>query len=236
MKYFLSGILLSLSVIAAGQQRLTHEQFEKDSLALTKVILIKPQFKFDNRLTFYGNQVLSINGFDAGVLLKEKLRFTIGYYSLKDQLKAFNEVKENEKFGKLIKLNYGSLNMEIVYKDYRYLSFGMPLEVAAGVNTFQDKNITTGEVLSTKSGALMFANFGLSATFKPMRFIGLKGIAGYRKVAFNQVDDFNFDGFFTAIGLNLDIRTLITDYRMYKLKKRYRIGNNISNAVDIITN
>ncbi|MFY9310155.1 MAG: hypothetical protein WAQ28_14000 [Bacteroidia bacterium] len=237
MKKLVFVILSSISLFAIGQQQqLTREQFIKDSLHLTKVVLIRPQFKFDNRLTFYGNQVLSINGFDAGVLLKEKLRFTLGYYSLKDQLKAFNEVKENEKFGKLIKLNYGSLNMEIVYKDYRYLSFGMPFEIAAGVNTFQDKNITTGEVLSTKSGALAFANFGLSATFKPMRFIGLKGIAGYRKVAFNQVDDFNFDGFFTSIGLNLDIRTLITDYRMYKLKKRYRIGNNISNAVDIITN
>ncbi len=235
MKYSLSALLLSISSLVMGQEQLTRKQFVKDSLALTKVMLVKPQFKFDNRLTFFAGQVLSINGFDAGVLLKEKLRFTLGYYSLKDQLKTFNEVKENEKFGKLIKLNYGSLNMEIVYKNLRYLSFGMPLEIAAGVNTFQDKNITTGQVLSTKSGALMFANFGLSATFKPMRFIGLKGIIGYRKVVFNQVDDFNFDGFFTAIGLNIDMRTVITDIKMYKLKKRYRMGNNISNAVDIIT-
>lgn len=235
MKYLLCGILFSVSLLVVGQSRLTPEQFKKDSLALTVVPLIKPQFRFDNRITFYGNQMLSINGFDAGVLLKEKLRFTLGYYSLKDELDEFNETKENEEFGRLVKLNYGTVNTEIIYKDIRYFSFGMPLEIAAGVNTFQNKNLTSGEILSTETGALMFVNFGLSATFKPMRFMGLKGILGFRKVVFNQVDDFGFDGFFTGIGLNIDMRTIINDIKLYKLKKRYRMGNNLSNAVDIIT-
>jgi hypothetical protein len=234
MKYFFTNLFLII-ILHTVAQPLSREQFEKDSSALIKVVLVKPQFKFDNRATFYENQALSINGFDAGVLLKDKLRFTLGYYNLKEQLKAFNVTKENEQFGKLIKLNYGSLNTEIDYKDIRYVSLGMPLEVGVGVNTFQNKNITTGQIISTESGALLFVNFGMSATFKPMRFIGLKGIAGYRKTVFNQVKDFNFDGFFTSIGLNLDFRTIITDIKLYRLKKRYKIGNNLSNVVDIIT-
>ena len=132
-------------------------------------------------------------------------------------------------------MNYGSINTELIYKDTRFLSLGMPLELAAGVNKFQNMNITKDEVLSTESGALIFVNFGMSATFKPMRFLGLKAMVGYRKTAFNQVDDFNFDGFFTAIGLNVDIHAITTDVRMFRLMKKHKRGNNIANAVSIIT-
>lgn len=235
MKYFLFGVLFFLSATVLGQKKLSKAQFKKDSAALMVVPLVKPQFRFDNRVTFYKGQLLSINGLDAGVLMKEKLRLTLGYYRLQDQLKAFDEIKGDENYGRLIRLDYGSLNTEIIYKNITYFSFGMPLELAIGSNSFQNKNITTGEIISTEKGALMFVNFGLSATFKPTRFMGLKGILGFRKVVFNQVDNFNFDGFFTGIGLNIDMRTVIADFKLYRLKKRYKMGDNLSNAVDIIT-
>jgi hypothetical protein len=169
------------------------------------------------------------------VLLSEKLRVTLGYYSMEDRLDAFDEVVEGQEFGRLVQLKYGSLNTELIYKDTRFFSLGMPLEVGAGINTFQRKNITTDEVLLRETGGVIFVNFGLSATFKPMRFLGLKGMIGYRKVAYNQVQDFNFDGFFTAIGLNVDIHAITTDIKMYRLMKRYHRGNRLANAVQIIT-
>ena len=69
-----------------------------------------------------------------------------------------------------------------------------------------------------------------------MRFLGLKAIVGYRKVAYNQVKDFNFDGLFTSIGLNLDVHFITKAVKMFRLKKRYHRGDNITNAVDILTN
>jgi hypothetical protein len=108
-------------------------------------------------------------------------------------------------------------------------------DFGAGINTFPEKNITTDQVLRTRSGPLVFANFGLSLTFKPMRFLGLKGIVGYRKIAYNQVKDFSFDGLFTSIGLNADVNALTTAIKMFRLKKKYKRGNNVTNAVDILT-
>jgi len=235
MKHFLLFLLIAASAHAFAQDTLSEAQFRKDSLEIVKVKLARPQFKFDNRITFAEEQAMAITGFDLGVLLKDKLRVTLGYYGMKERLKAYDIIKGEETFGRLVELKYGSLNTELIYKDTRFLSLGMPLEVGAGVNTFQNVNITTGETLSTRSGGLAFVNFGMSATFKPLRFLGLKGIIGYRKVAYNQVKDFNFDGFFTSIGLNIDVHAVVTDIRMYKLMKRYKRGNNISNAVEIIT-
>jgi hypothetical protein len=235
MKKILLGMVLAACNFLLAQQTMSYEQFVQDSLEIKRVKLVRPQFKFDNREAFVEGQAFSITGFDAGVLLKEKLRFTLGYYSMKGSLKAFKKKIDTIEYGRLIRLNYGSLNTELNYYDSRFFSLGMPLEIALGTNTFQNKNITENIVTATESGLVAFANFGVSGTFKPMRFIGLKGMFGYRKVIFNEIKDFNFDGFFTSIGLNFDFHEIISDIKMYRLKKRYKRGNNISNAVDIIT-
>jgi hypothetical protein len=234
VNFLIGALVLQISPLSA-QSSDADKQFIKDSLELVKVKLVRPQFKFDNRVTFYEGHALDITGFEAGVLLVDKLRLTVGYYGLRDRLKAFDKTVEDQKFGRTYRLDYGSLNTELIYKDYRFFSWGMPLEIAAGKNVFQDKNLGTGEIISTQSGLVLFVNFGLSATYKPMRFLGLKGIIGYRKMAYNQVKDFLFDGFFTSIGLNVDVRSLVTSIKMYKLKKRYHRGNNIRNAVETIT-
>jgi hypothetical protein len=232
IKYLLPFLLLTIQC----RSQLNNDNFVRDSLEIIKVKLVRPQVKFDNRVNFYGNQGLPITGFDAGVLLNEKLRITLGYYNMNNSLKNKAYTRGDTAFGTLIHLEYGSLNTELIYKDKRFYALGMPLEIGAGMNTFRNKNLTTSEVLRTYSGALIFVNFGLSLTFKPMRFLGLKGIVGYRKVAFNQVKDFSFDGPFTSLGLNVDVHAISTDIKMFRLKKRYHRGNNISNFVDILTN
>lgn len=229
-------LFLCLLFAATGSAQTDNEQFIRDSLAIVKVKLVRPQLKFDNRQTFYGGQALAITGFDAGVLLAEKLRVTVGYYNMNNNLNNRAFMRNDTAFGTLIHLEYGSLNTELIYKDERFFSLGMPLEIGAGVNTFRDKNVTTGEVLRTTSGAMLFVNFGLSGSFKPMRFLGLKAMIGYRKMAYNQVKDFSFDGFFSSIGLNVDVHEITTEIKMFRLMKRYHRGNNVSNAVNILTN
>jgi hypothetical protein len=234
MKQFFLCIFLATGVLSFAQTN-APDQFIKDSLEIVRVKLVRPQFKFDNRVTFYDGRPLSITGLDAGVLLSEKLRITLGYYSMDDELKGEAFTTDGQDFGRFLKMKYGSLNTEFIYKDTRFLSLGMPVEIAAGMNTLENKNITKNVLISRQSGAIVFVNFGMSATFKPMRFLGLKGMIGYRKVAYNQIDNFKLDGFFTSIGLNIDIHAIVTDVRMYRLMKKYDRGNNLANAVEIIT-
>src|SRR5688572_19805452 len=131
MKKYLS-IAALLIVTTYTSQTLTREQFLIDSAAIMKPKLVRPQVKFDNRLTFYEGQSLAINGFDAGVLLKDKLRVTLGYYKLDEDLNAFKETIDSVDVGRLIKIEYGALNTEIIYMDKRYFALGMPLEIGIG--------------------------------------------------------------------------------------------------------
>lgn len=82
---------------------------------------------------------MPITGFDIGVLLSNKLRLTLGYYNMNNRLKNQDYVRNDTAFGTLIHLQYGSINTELIYKDTRFFALGMPLEIAAGVNTFSDK-------------------------------------------------------------------------------------------------
>ncbi len=219
-----------------GQKKMTRKQFIEDSLKIMKPKLVRPQFRLDNRITFLNDQKLSVTGIDAGVLLKEKLRVTLGYYRVSDKLTSLSKTIDNVDYVGQYDLNYGSLNLEFNYKNTRFISLGAPLELGIGSNELKyiikDTNVETEK----QSGLIAMAYFGVSGTFKPIRWVGLKVAVGYRKTLFNQVKNLPFEGFYTSVGLSLDIREVIKDVRMYKLKKRYRKNASaIETAVDLIT-
>lgn len=215
--------------------RAQETDFLTDSLRIVGPKLVRPQFKFDNRVAFYEGQSLFLRGYDAGVLLKDKLRIAVGYTGFNDDLNAFQETIDSVDIGRLIKVDYGSLHLEVNSLETRYFQVGMPLEISVGYNRLRFKNFTTDEIYRTEEGIIALSHFGLSGTFRPIRWFGLKGLAGYRKMLFNHVKDFNFDGFYTAVAFVVDVREIITDIKMYNLMKRYKRGKRISNAVDLIS-
>lgn len=228
-------MLIGATPFIHAQKKLNKKQFIKDSIEIMRPKLVRPQFKIDNRLVFYKKQSIPLNGIDAGVLLKSKLRVTLGYYWLNDNLSHFKSTVNGADIDRHLALKYASINTEFIFKNTRFFSLGMPLEFSFGRNELTYKDYVNNETFSRDWGFIMMTDFGLSATFKPLRWIGIKGMAGYRKTLFNQVKGFQFDGFFTALGLNVDFREIIKDVRMFNLKRKHNRGNSISNAVDLIT-
>lgn len=231
-------LVLSLTVHAQpGKKnpRLTKKQFVQDSLKIMRMQVIRPQVRLENRMTYHKGQVLNLNGLDAGVLLKGKLRLTAGYYFLNDELSAYKTTVDGEDATRTIQLRYGSINTEFVYLNTRFVSLGMPLEFGFGHSRVARQYVTTGETFDRQGGLLFLADFGLSAVFKPIRALGVRGVVGYRKILINPVRNFNFNGFFTSVGVAVDIFEVIKDFRMYRLKKRYKRGDPLENAVDLIT-
>lgn len=224
----------SLSVLA--QSKLTKKQFLADSTRIVAPKLIRPQFRFDNRLTFLEGQKLNITGFDLGVLLKNKLRVTVGYYALSDELKSKTKIVNDTNYQSHYRLNYGAFNFEFIYKNTRFFALGMPLEFGLGSNTISYQSNNNDILIDKQTGFIAMAYFGLSGTFKPIRWIGLKAAFGYRKTIYNQIQNLSLSGLYTSVGISVDFREIITDYRMFQLKKRYRKkSSSLENAVDLIT-
>lgn len=223
---------------AQGEKKVYNRQnFIKDSTYIVRVKLVRPQLRADNRNIFFKKQTLALGGFDAGVLLKDKLRVTLGYYKLNENLSTYNEAEmDNEQFDRKLKMNYGALNTEFIYMNTRFFSLGMPLEFGFGQNVIQYKTSADATTFEQKKGFVLSTDFGLSGTFKPIRWIGIRGVVGYHRNVINQIEGFRFDGVFTSVGLNVDIREISKDVQMYRLKKKYkRLGSPVGTAVDLIT-
>jgi len=236
LKTLLTLLLLFFLNTIHAQKKISKNQFLIDSARIVKPKLIRPQVRFDNRLIFFDKQKIDITGVDGGVLLKNKLRITLGYYSVGDKLLTLKKRVNNIDYQAQYDLKYGALNVEFIYKNKRYFSLGMPLEFGVGGNSLRFTSIINNLPLESKSGLIAMSFFGLSGTFKPIRWIGLKAAVGYRKVLFNNISDLRFDGVYTSIGVALDFREIITDYGLFRLKRKYyKKSNKIETAVDIIT-
>jgi len=215
--------------------RYSYTNFVQDSLAIIKVKLARPQFRFDNRSIFFQGQMLAVGGYDAGVLLKEKLRFTVGYYRMNEAVSNYNKTVEGRQYERELKLDYGTINTEFQYISKRFFSLGMPLEFGFGQNSSRYKTSPDDAEFNYQKGFVIVTDFGLSGTFKPIRWVGIRAVVGYRKTVVNQVDDFRFDGIFTSVGLNIDFYEITKDFKMYRLKKRYhRMDSKVGTAVDLI--
>jgi len=224
------------SVFSQGA-KLSKQQFIADSQKIVRPLIIRPQFRFDNRTIFFNGQRINISGFDAGIILKEKLRVTLGYYNLSNaNLTSLNKSINNVLYKANYRIDYGALNLEFIYKNTRFFSLGMPIEIGLGQNVLNYKNSIDETETENNTGIVLLTNFGLSGTFKPIRWIGLKVSIGYRKTVFNQVNNLKFDGLYTSLGLAIDFREIIRDGKMYALKRKYRKNfNPVGTAVDLIT-
>jgi len=199
----------------------TNNSFIKDSLAIVKPKLFRPQLKVDSRASSYEKQGVNIYGYEAGMLFKTKLRLALGYYRMNTALpaeKIINGVNTHISLA----INCGHLNTEIMYYSGRYLSLGFPWEFAFGQYRLTYSPVDSLKQPSKASGFLSFTNFGLSLTFTPIRFIGLKGIVGYRKSIYPSEKTFAFNGLFSSIGMNVDIKEVTRDIKMYRLLKKYK--------------
>ncbi len=236
IRIFFLLLIMSSTLNINAQQKLTKRQFIADSIKIMRPKLIRPQVRLDNRLTFLNGQKLSIFGVDAGVLLKAKLRVTLGYYEVSDKLTSITKVLNQVEYNGQYDLTYGALNTEFIYKNTRYISLGMPLEFGFGGNKLNYKSTKDNTETGKQSGFIAMAYVGLSATFKPMRWIGLKGAVGFRKVLFNKVKDLSFDGIYSSVGIVIDFVEIVRDFEMYKLKKKYRKkANSLGTAIDVLT-
>ena len=227
------ALLYYISVNA--QPKKSRNEFLIDSLKIVETKFFRPQFRIDNRLAIFNKQGIRITGLDAGILLDNRLRITLGYYKLSDKLNSLSKPANNEVVTVHYTLNYFATNFEFIYLNKRFFSLGLPIEFGAGNNSVRYKS-RSGNSNESNKGKTGIGYSGLSATFKPIRWIGLKIAFGYRKTISNQINSFQFNRYYSSLGIAIDFREILTDYRMFKLKKQYPPkSNSIETVIDLMT-
>jgi hypothetical protein len=218
------------------KKKLSKAQFRKDSVLIMKPRLFRPQLRIDNKITFYQGDSYNIDGIDVGVILKEKIRFTLGYYQLNDELSGYAKTSYGNFYDRTLKLQYGSMNIEFVYHNSRFFTLGIPFEFCFGENILHYRTSLSDLKFNTNRGFVSLIDLGASGTFKPIRWVGVRLTGGYRRTIINRVPGSRLDGPFFSFGIAVNIREISKDVRMFALKKKYkRLGDPLETAVDLIT-
>lgn len=209
--------------------------FLNDSLKIVTPKLVTFQFYLDSRASSFQGAEVGIYGYYAGIMVENKLSMGLAYYRLSTNLAAKTVINGVNASTSLL-VNCGSINTELIYFNSRYVSLGFPLEIAAGqyklTNTTQDEN----KPISTQSHLLAFTNFGLSGTFKPLTFMGLKIMLGYRKSIYPEERTFNFNGVYSSLSLAFDLADITNNIKLYRLMKRNnKVDSPLSTYVDLFT-
>jgi hypothetical protein len=209
--------------------------FVRDSILLITPKLISTGARIDSRASSFDGTEVNIYGYYIGVTIKAKLDLGLGYYRINTVLPAVQKIN-GVNTGTSLVVNCGSINSELTYFNSRYISLGFPLEFAFGQYDLTNTNTDNNKLISEQVKFLAFANFGLSGTFKPFKFVGLKLMAGYRKSIYPEEKTFEFNGVYSSLGLFVDFADFIVNIRMYKLLKRNnKVTNSISTYVDLFT-
>lgn len=199
------------------------DKYIADSIKICKPEIFRPQLGFDNRKSFIRNSPIDIDGYFAGILYKRHYRFTLGYYQVENQIKANKRILNQQVVNiRDLELHYVTFNFEWLIFNKRYFKLGLPTDLGFGFSnvSIYDENKT--KLIYHSSGNFAPMSLGIDLTIKPIRWIGISGLIGYRKILRNTEKNIDFDGLFYSYGLTLDIKGIIKDFRLHRLKKQYK--------------
>lgn len=227
MRSFLAAILVLFTFQHYLAQTDSIKQQRIDSLTLKlaadsahnyRFKKLRPYANIDSRNSFVETNLTNLSGFQLGVIVNEYHTFGIGLYTLT----RFS--KKNSPFSAIAEFNrFGYINAfyEYFLLNKRYLEIDLPFEIGAG--GFQAKlRDTTATGLNKIEKWFMPLGAGVKLIAKPIRWIGISTMVGYRYIPYKQ-NLIDYDGLYYSLGVWIDFRGIYRDIKYYgRIKKNYR--------------
>lgn len=232
MKFLATLSILFLCTGSAMGQRYSRQKTKIDSLTRKLIAdsmytyrfkVLRPYGNIDNRNSFY--RPSNFTGFQLGVIVNEYHTFGVGLYQLNQATKAKATVNAGYS---LQSLRYNTVFYEYLLFNKRYYEVDLPFEL--GYGSYRARYSDTLNPFYNRSIRPSFIplSAGIKFIAKPVKWIGLSLMAGYRyfiETGRDRVLDFN--NLFYPIGIWVDLREIYRDIKYYGVqKKRYRRAVN----------
>ncbi len=194
------------------------QKLQRDSAYIFRFRKVQVLLSLDRRSTFletaaHDNTPVHMNGLKMGLTLMERHRTGIGFYQIDRSGKQVTKVN-----GVKVPLDFNFSYIALFYEYYlihtRLWDIGVPFEIGAG-------RYYATDVVEEKKGVLFPMGTALDVRFRPLRWMTLNVMGGYRLVA-NNNSPVNLNNWFYAYGVSLHTRNLYNDTRWLIKKSRYR--------------
>lgn len=232
MRYLLlSLILTNVFTGTFAQQNRTKQQkldslkqkLAADSAHIYRPRLAKPYLRVENRYSFISRRPVNLIGFMAGATFIERHILCGGYYVLNRFEKKSIELEDENNMitREYLSFNYFVFSYQYVLLNRRFVQIHTPVEIGYGpysTRTTDRFNAFVGK----STGNIVPLSAGVQFILKPIRWVGISTVGGYRH-AFQKKDvHLNFTGFYYSFGLWVDARYILRATRYYFRKQSYR--------------
>ena len=198
--------------------------FVADSMHLYRPKNYRLMINYDNRNSVIQNTPVNFVGLQLGFSYKDTHTFGLGGYKItqKSQRPVHTRDADNRLLDQYLTLNYATLFYQYTLIDKRFFELDLPFE--AGVGKAHLKIVDGEENSKVKEINRIIVPFGagLQMIVKPVKWVGLSAMGGYRLVT-DSDRRLNFNGWYYAYGIWLDVRQIYRDTRYYGfMRPRYR--------------
>ena len=196
-------------------------KLKADSNHIFRFQKFRPYINLDQRNSFIKNAAINVNGLQLGTLIKEKHVLGIGGYIITSNSKQKVKTKTDKSIDvdRELDMKYITLFYQYVAIDRRFFELDFQTEVGVGKFDLKLYDSKTNKLILDRSAGLFVSGIGPLIAFKPFRWIGITGMAGYR-FTFEKNTNLNFSGAYYSYGVWLDLRQIIRDSNYYLIKKR----------------
>jgi hypothetical protein len=227
MKFFSVFLLLLFCLPVLLAQNDSIKQRKKDSLRLKltndslhtyRFKKLRPYGNIDNRTSLLRKRPSNFNGYQLGFIVNEYHTFGVGFYRLNSATRLNSSVKAGYN---LRSLNYNTVFYEYLLVNKKYFEIDLPFELGYGTYKARYSNNVGVDFSRNISSFFVPAGAGVKFVGKPVRWVGISLMAGYRYfIEKNSILDFN-DLYF-PIGIWVDFREIYRDIKYFGFqKKRY---------------
>jgi hypothetical protein len=232
VSFILPILLFSFhSFLSQNSSEALKQQFQKDSAHIYRFKKIRPWLAIDQRNSWIKNDKgaqkvpVTINGLQAGVILKEKHTVGLGLYTMNgtSQKPARLNDQNNKITYQELLMKYLTLYYQYVIVDTRYFELDVPMEVGLGSYVYNLKDETQTALLWHEQGPVKLTGGGVQIIAKPLKWIGISVMGGFRIVTLNKKTNLNFNGVYYSYGVWVDLRQIYRDIKFYGfLRPKYR--------------
>lgn len=192
-------------------------KFTQDSIDIFGFKKIRPYFNYQERNSIKNPKIINFSGPQIGVMLFERhiTGFSF-YFSSNNTKKPFETEDNNLPVSKSINIKYLTFFYQYILIKKRYYEVHLPVEVGRGILHAGYKN-QEGHLYKTTDAYFTLGGFGGQLILKPIKWLGISGIYGYRIASENIIS-----GFYYAFGVWIGFKPLITEIHYIIKRKKYR--------------
>jgi hypothetical protein len=194
------------------------EKLRNDSLRTYRFKKLRPYGNIDNRNAFIRNPA-SIGGFQLGVIVNEYHTFGGGIYRLNPTTEKDALIRNGYRMNGL---RYVTIFYEYFLLNKRFVEIDLPFELGIGRYDASLADTTRDTRQRNLAGAFIPLGSAVKLILKPVRWIGVSFMGGYR-YALEKQRNLNLNGVYYSVGVWIDFRQVYRDIKYYGYqKKKYR--------------